>query len=308
MGAQNKLFHRLIWLIDTVYSAKRIKIDEIDRRWENSHYNDKHERKYGARNLHRHREDIAELFGIEIACDHATNEYFISSRGDIDGKGIRAWLVDTFAVSNMVNLAGDMKSRILFEEIPEGSRYLSTIVSAMKEGRYLYATYQGFNRTEPHSFLLAPYCLRVNLQRWYLVGKPEDHPEETEPRVYALDRMKDLVQVDKPFDIPRTFKPSEFFKNQFGVDRSKTQPENIRIKVQAFDANFLRSLPLHHSQKEIEKNDEYSIFAYKLAPTYDFILELRKFGAKLEVLEPASLRAEFAEETAKLSALYQKKA
>lgn len=32
MGAQNKLFHRLIWLIDTVYSAKRIKIGEIDKR------------------------------------------------------------------------------------------------------------------------------------------------------------------------------------------------------------------------------------------------------------------------------------
>lgn len=305
MGAQAKLFHRLFWLIDTVYSAKRIKLAEINRRWQQSHYNDKHEPEYGARNLHRHREDIAELFGIEIDCDHATNEYFISSRGDIDGKGIRAWLVDTFAVSNMVNLAGDMKNRIFFEEIPEGSRYLSTIVSAMKEGRQLFATYQGFRRDKPHSFLLAPYCLKVFEHRWYLVGKPEDHPEEPEPRVYALDRMKDLVQVDKPYEIPKTFNASEFFVNQFGVDRSKTQPENIRIKVQAFDANFLRSLPLHHSQKEIEKNDEYSIFAYKLAPTYDFILELRKFGAKLEVLEPTELRAEFAEETAKLSALYK---
>ena len=172
MGAQNKLFHRLIWLIDTVYSAKRIKMADIDKRWERSHYNDKHERTYGARTLHRHREAITELFGIEIACDETTYEYYISSRGDIDGKGIRAWLVDTFAVSNMVNLAGDMKNRIFFEEIPEGSRYLSTIVSAMKEGRYLYATYQGFKRPEPHSFLLAPYCLKVFEHRWYLVGKP----------------------------------------------------------------------------------------------------------------------------------------
>ena len=54
MGAQNKLFHRLIWLIDTVYSAKRIKMADIDKRWERSHYNDKHEREYGKRNLHRH--------------------------------------------------------------------------------------------------------------------------------------------------------------------------------------------------------------------------------------------------------------
>jgi len=305
MGAQNKLFHRLIWLIDTVYSAKRIKIADIDKRWERSHYNDNHDRQYGAKNLYRHREAITELFGIEIACDETTNEYYIADRGDIDGKGIRSWLVDTFAISNMVNLAGDMKNRIIFENVPEGSRYLSTIVSAMKEGRYLYATYQGFNRPEPHSFLLAPYCLRVNLQRWYLVGKPEDHPEESEPRVYALDRMKDLVQVDKPFEIPKTFKANEFFVNQYGIDRSITEPQDIRIKVKAYDAKFLRSLPLHHSQREVEQTDQYSIFTYHIAPTYDFIMELRKYGSKLEVLAPEKLRADFAEEVDKLKALYQ---
>ena len=304
MGAQNKLFHRLIWLIDTVYSAKRIKIGEIDKRWQRSHYNETHE-PYCDRTLRRHREAITELFGIEIACDDTTNEYYIAEQGDIGGKGIRAWLVDTFAISNMVNLAGDMKNRIIFENIPEGSRFLSTIVSAMKEGRYLYATYQGFNRTEPHSFLLAPYCLRVNLQRWYLVGKPEDHPEEAEPRVYALDRMKDLVQVEKPFELPKTFKPNEFFINQYGIDRSITEPMDIRIKVNAYDAKFLRSLPLHHSQTEVEQNDQYVIFTYHIAPTYDFIMELRKFGSALEVLEPAALRDKFATEAAKLKALYQ---
>ena len=304
MGAQNKLFHRLIWLIDTVYSAKRIKIGEIDKRWQRSHYNDKHER-YCDRTLRRHRETITELFGIEIACDDTTNEYYIAEQGDIGGKGIRAWLVDTFAISNMVNLAGDMKNRIIFENIPEGSRFLSTIVSAMKEGRYLYATYQGFNRAEPHSFLLAPYCLRVNLQRWYLVGKPEDHPEEPEPRVYALDRMKDLVQVDKPFELPKTFKPNEFFINQYGIDRSITEPMDIRIKVNAYDAKFLRSLPLHHSQKEVEQNDQYVIFTYHIAPTYDFIMELRKFGAKLEVLAPEKLRKDFADEVDAMKALYK---
>ena len=237
MGAQNKLFHRLIWLIDTVYSAKRIKIGEIDKRWQRSHYNDTHER-YCERTLSRHRAAIAEIFGIAIECDKTTNEYYIAEQGDIGGKGIRSWLVDTFAISNMVNLAGDMKNRIIFENVPEGSRFLSTIVSAMKEGRYLFATYQGFNRAEPHSFLLAPYCLRVNLQRWYLVGKPEDHPEETEPRVYALDRMKDLVQVDKPYELPKAFKPEEFFINQYGIDRSITEPMDIRIKVNAYDAKF----------------------------------------------------------------------
>lgn len=304
MGAQAKLFHRLIWLIDTVYSAKRIKIAEINRRWENCHYNDKGEREYGARNLYRHRENIMELFGIEINCDPTTNEYYIESRGDIDGKGIRAWLVDTFAISNMVNLAGDMKDRIFFEDIPEGNRFLSTIVSAMKEGRQLHASYQGYKRSEPHSFLLAPYCIKAFEHRWYLIGKPDDHPEEKYPRVYALDRMKELVPTDKPFTMPKSFKANEFFANQFGIDRSLTEAQHIVVKIDANDANFMRTPLRHHSQKETERNDQYSIFSFDIAPTYDFILELRKFGSHLEVLEPASLRAQFAKETEHLKEMY----
>ena len=46
------------------------------------------------------------------------------------------------------------------------------------------------------------------------------------------------------------------------------------------------TLPIHGSQFELERNDEYSIFGFYVAPTYDFIQELRKFGSTLEVLEP----------------------
>ena len=142
-------------------------------------------------------------------------------------------------------------------------------------------------------FLLDPYCLKVFKQRWYLVGKPEDHPEEHDPRVYALDRVKDIAVTDKEFKIPRDFKPTKFFEAQFGVDRRLTEAEKIRVKVSAATANYIRTLPIHGSQFELEKNDQYSIFGFYVAPTYDFIQELRKHGQTLEVLEPAHLRETF---------------
>jgi predicted DNA-binding transcriptional regulator YafY len=63
-------------------------------------------------------------------------------------------------------------------------------------------------------------------------------------------------------------------------------------------------LPLHTSQQVIESNNEYTIFEYKLAPTYDFIMELRKYCSKLEVLAPQSLREEFAKEAEHLAQMY----
>lgn len=232
------------------------------------------------------------MFGIDIVCNHTTKRYYIENLGDLEGGGMRAWLIDTFAINNMVNLAGDMKERILFERIPEGSRYLSSIVSAMKEEKRILVTYQRFDRPEPHSFLLDPYCLKVFKQRWYLVGKPEDHPEEHEPRVYALDRVKDIAVTDKEYKVPRDFKPTRFFEGYFGVDR-REEPTRVRIKMNAKDAPYLRTLPIHGSQFELEQTEEYSIFGYYVAPTYDFIQELRKHGSNLEVLEPEELREKF---------------
>lgn len=305
MAAQSKLFQRLIWLVDTIYSAGHISREQIDRRWATSRYNDDKDDEYGERNFHRHRETIQQMFGIDIVCNHVTKEYSIEGLNEANKSGMRSWLMNTFAINNIVNLGGGMQDRIIFEEIPEGTRYLSTIVNAMQDGRQLYVAYQGYKRVEPHSFLLAPYCLKVFKQRWYLVGKPDDHPEESEPRVYALDRMKELTPTEKPFKLPKDFKPSLFFKGQYGVDRSIREEQKIVVRVSDYDANFLRSLPLHDSQIEMKQEEGFVYFCFYVAPTYDFIMELRKFGAKLEVLEPAALRDKFREESENLKKMYE---
>ena len=116
--------------------------------------------------------------------------------------------------------------------------------------------------------------------------------------------MKELVIVDKSYDIPRKFRAKDFFKNQYGVDRSITEPQKIVVRLTEYDANFMRSLPLHHSQTELKKEDGFCYFTFFVAPTYDFIQELRKFGSTLEVLEPASLRNQFKLEAENMQKMY----
>lgn len=71
------------------------------------------------------------------------------------------------------------------------------------------------------------------------------------------------------------------------------EPETVEIKIEAYQANFLRTLPLHSSQEEIERQEQFSIFRYNIVPTFEFIQELRKHGSFLEVLQPQWLRDEF---------------
>ena len=280
--------------MDVIYSAGEITRDEINRRWVNSICNESEESVYPERTFDRHREDIAQLFGIEIECSKsAGNIYRIANKEQM--KERRSWVIDNFAINNLVNFDPSVGARIIFEDIPEGNRYLGTIATAMQEGKMLWMSYQGFNRTEAHAFLLAPYCIKVFHQRWYMVGKPEDHPEETEPSVYALDRVKALGLTDKKWHFPKDFDGSKFISGHFGVDH-QGEPEHVRIRVDARTAQYMNTLPLHHSQKEELRTPEYSEFSFFIALTYDFKQELRKQGSNLQVLAPDHLRDEFVQE------------
>ena len=75
--------------------------------------------------------------------------------------------------------------------------------------------------------------------------------------------------------------------------------------MQAWQANYLRALALHHSQKEEERNDTYSVFSVYLKPTFDFRQEILWMGDSVEVLSPASLRETIKTVHAKSLKLYE---
>jgi hypothetical protein len=55
--------------------------------------------------------------------------------------------------------------------------------------------------------------------------------------------------------------------------------------------NYLRTQPLHHSQRELESTPDYTDFSYDIRPTSDFLGELLRHSNGIEVLVPLDLRA-----------------
>lgn len=68
------------------------------------------------------------------------------------------------------------------------------------------------------------------------------------------------------------------------------KPTTIKFKVINNQQKYIRSLPLHHSQQEIDSESDYSIFSIFVKPTFDLIQEFLKYGNNLEVIEPIELR------------------
>jgi predicted DNA-binding transcriptional regulator YafY len=197
-------------------------------------------------------------------------------------------------VSNTIANSQGLKDRILLEDVPSGQKYLQTIIRAMKENKVINITYHSFWKDEEHTFDVQPLCVKLFRQRWYMVGQstaPEyqDQP----PRIYALDRIHELHTTGEHFKMPKGWTANDYFDGCFGiiVDQ-RVEMQKVKLKVAAGQANYIRSLMLHPSQREIEQNEEYSVFEYRLRPTFDFIQEILRNGEDMEVLEPLSLRDE----------------
>ena len=81
-------------------------------------------------------------------------------------------------------------------------------------------------------------------------------------------------------------------------------PQIVTVRVGEGQDRYFDSLPLHHSQTLVERSQGYSVYAYRLIPTFDFIQELFSHGDALEVLSPEPLRRLVAEKVARMNEFY----
>ena len=286
------LLNKYVWLVETIYKAKKISFEDINRRWLDNDLSEGKE--LPKRTFHNWRIAIEEMFGLIIENENSGQyRFFIQNAEDLRNGSMRSWLFNTLTVSNLMMESASIKDKILFEEIPDGQQFLPVILEALKKNTVLEMTYQSFWRDEANTFMVEPYCLKAFKQRWYLVARS---PYLDKVMIYALDRVHELEPTALHFDYPENFKAEEYFEDCFGIIADRNYDvETVKLKVAAGQANYLRTLTLHQTQKEIERNDEYSIFTVRLRPTFDFRQEILTMGSDIEVLSPKWFREELAE-------------
>jgi predicted DNA-binding transcriptional regulator YafY len=244
------------------------------------------------------------MFNIEIKCDR-TRGYYIVNDGDLEGNGIKQWLLESLSMNNLLNESRNMRDRILFEKVPSSQKWLTTIVNAMQEGKAIEITYKSFRRDEKSTFVAYPYCLKLFKQRWYMLATSDGIDALW---IYALDeRMINVIQTDEEYSIPEDFDAEEFFSNYFGVIiGTDWEPQEVKIKVVNNQVRYFDTLPLHSSQQKVEEesDEEYTVYKYHLAPTHDFKKEIMSWGPDIEVLSPEDFRQEIKDAVAYMAEQY----
>ena len=295
--------NKYVWLAETIHRARKrggITLKEIQSRWLDSDISEGTElsRRTFINNLHA----VEELFGITIECGSGFR-YHIECGDCFEEGSARNWLLNAFSLNVMVDNSRKLKDRVLLEDMPSGRNYLEYIIKAMRDNHAIFISYYSYNTEEYHEFDIHPYFLKTFKKRWYVVAYS---PGTNDIRCYALDRMENVIISDKVFKMPEDLEPAEYFKDCFGIINNKcSEVQKVVLKVDAFQSNYIRNLPLHASQKETKRTDEYSIFEYHLKPEFDFEQEIFSNMDTMEVLEPRWLRDEVAERLRNLMKKYK---
>lgn len=286
------LFKEYIWLIETIRRNGRMTLGEISELWQQQEESDGQE--LSRTTFNRHRDSILDIFGVIIECDRKDGyRYYIENEEVLKENSIQNWMFSTLSVSNMLDGNAGLQDRILLECIPSGGDKLRQIIDAMRENRRIRIQYHKYTSSESKPYTLEPYCLKLYYRRWYMLVKkadaptPDDDTKKGDLFIFSLDRIESIEILQTKFTIDKNFDAEAYFNDCFGIMVDGSQKtERIVLRAYGLEPYYLRDLPVHHTQKEIKKTDEYTDYELMLRPAEDFIQYLLSLSTWSRVLEP----------------------
>lgn len=175
-----------------------------------------------------------------------------------------------------------------------GRQWLDPLYRALVNRQCLWLTYRPFEPVDYPRRAVSPYLLKEYNKRWFLIG--HDHVVD-QVQNWALDRILQVEDnyLQAYYDDPR-FRAEHWFQHCVGVSRRPDdQPVQVRLRTTARRADYLRTKPLHHSQRETERQADYSIFTFDVILNFEWTSLLLALGDEVVVLDPPALRAALAE-------------
>lgn len=229
------------------------------------------------RTFQRDIKEILTLYDIEIKYDFSKKVYFITDEFQSE---LNVRMLDAFDLFQSLKMSENMTKHICFEKRkPQGTTFLLPILQAIKTKNVIEILHQKFSQKQSFLHTLEPLAIKESQGRWYLVAK---EIENEKIKTYGLDRISE-VNILKTKKTNFVFDVDIYFKDCFGI----IKPENeefaptFELLFSKKQGNYIKTYPLHHSQKVVSENDLEIIFSYKLFITHDFVMELLSFGNEL---------------------------
>ena len=250
------------------------------------------------RSLERDIKDLRNEYGISIEYSYQRRGYYLHIPPDEDVEDFNQFVALlerherlSFLQKALTNVH-EVGKYLLLEKNDQfvGSEHLPILWSALRSQRlveFMYGSYNGSQ--EPQLRKIEPGILFEYRNRWYLDGWDV---EKNGIRTFGLDRISRLVLTDQPITFNRTSTYKNLRRHVIGVTcPDGAEPERVVLRFVELEARYVRSLPMHNSQKELDSAPSGFVdFEIHVVLNHELEREILAYGEAVEVITPPHLR------------------
>lgn len=216
----------------------------------------------------------------------------LSTIGSFEGLDSFGWLDD---FSKRLGLVQQEPIIQMSKNLLENKTLMAETFSAIRAKSVIKLHYLKFNEEHEKVVVLSPYLLKEFNCRWYIIGSANDTGKILN---FALDRVQGIEILPAHEYRPAPNDLMERYEDIIGVTYNEDSPlYEIIFWVSDSSAPYIKTKPLHGSQKEIKGENEKSLrkcyslsdegrlFSIKCRKNYELIRELTSFN-DIKVLWP----------------------
>lgn len=174
------------------------------------------------------------------------------------------------------------------------------IHQAIASTRRVRMRYYTASRGDETERTVHPYHLANIRGDWYLIAFDEFRQEI---RNFSIGRIKEWEILNDKFRRNENFKINDYMGAAFNAER-RNEPVDVLIRFDAQSSRYIREKQWHPSQKIEDLEDGGTLFRIQTTGLGELKRWVLQYGSSAEILEPTSLRQEFAQEAQKLLKLY----
>ncbi|SNR51025.1 Predicted DNA-binding transcriptional regulator YafY, contains an HTH and WYL domains [Lutibacter agarilyticus] len=241
---------------------------------------------FSQRTLNRDINEIREIFGVDILHSSKEKGYYLEN--DDYNRPNFIEMLETFEVLKLSQFQNEVNKVVLFEQKQsKGTEYLKPIIYAITHRKKITIQYEKYWEGTINKTLLEPYALREIQNRWYIIAKNTRNYIAT----YALDRIKEIsIEKSADYILPDNFDVSELYQYNYGISiDNELKPEKVIFSTDTIQAKYLKSLPIHSSQKIIEETDSNIVFQLDLKLGDELVYKLLSYGDRITIQQPIEL-------------------
>lgn len=253
---------------------------------------------FSARTFDRDKKDIFDLFGILIQYNRKDKVYYIDE--DVEDPSVSR-MIEAFSIHQALKEGSKIAPSIYLESRKAtGTNWINGILYAIQNNFQIAFTHTKFWDMEITQRTVKPIAIKESQHRWYLIAQDNKNGII---KNFGLDRITDLkITVDK-------FKPIVFdidkkHQHAFGIETYEPV-QRILLSFSRQQGNYIKSFPLHTSQKIISDTEDALEIELYIHPTNDFVMELLKYGDQVKVFEPLTLRKTVKNRIKEMIKIYQ---